>query len=71
VQIETVLQRLCTDKAFRVKYNQDPDRALEAYLSPEEIRALKCGDGHLLQQLRTDCNWEDALAALCGPHPGD
>jgi hypothetical protein len=59
-QIETVIGRLSNDKAFRVKYCQDPDRTLETFLTPEEIRAIGCGQ-----------HWENLTAALCGPHPID
>src|SRR5947209_2210364 len=69
-QIETVIGRLTHDKAFRVKYCQDPDATLEAYLTPEEIRAIKTGDGHRLGQLGGDLKWADLTAALCGPNPG-
>ena len=69
-QIETVIQRLSADKAFRVKYCQDPDAALEAYLSPEEIRAIKTGDGHRLTELGCGEKWEELTATLCGPERG-
>jgi hypothetical protein len=67
---DTVIQRLSRDRAFRVKYCENPDATLEGYLSPEEIRAIKCGDGHRLAQLGAGEKWEDLLKVLCGPHPG-
>lgn len=70
-QIETVIGRLTHDKAFRVKYCQDPDTALESYLTPEEIRAIKTGDGHTLHRMGCGDKWEELTSALCGPHPGD
>jgi len=70
-QIDAVIQRLSADPEFRVRYCQDPDKALESYLSPEEIRAIKTGDGHRLGQLGSDGKWADITTALCGPHPGD
>jgi len=69
-QIETVITRLTRDKAFRVKYCQDPDGTLDAYLTPEEIRAIKSGDGHSLSLMGCD-KWEELTSALCGPHPAD
>ena len=68
--MDLVIQRLSRDKAFRVKYCEDPDGTLEAYLSPEEIRAIKTGDGHMLTQLGCGERWEELTATLCGPHPG-
>ncbi len=70
-QIDVVVGRLVRDKAFRMKYSQDPDRALESYLSPEEIRAIKTGDGHHLQLLGSGDRWTELTQALCGPHPTD
>ena len=64
--IEIVIQRLAADKAFRMKYSQDPDGTLEAYLSPEEIRAVKTGDGHRLMLLLDGGQWEALNSALCG-----
>lgn len=64
--IEVVIQRLAADKAFRMKYSQDPDGTLEAYLSPEEIKAVKTGDGHQLLVLLDGRQWEALNAALCG-----
>lgn len=64
--IETVIQRLAADKAFRAEYSRDPDGALEMYLSPEEIRAIKTGDGHRLMALCDGQKWEQLNAALCG-----
>ena len=69
-QIETVIDRLKKDKAFRVKYCQDPDRTLAEYLSPVEIHAIKTGDGRLLGQLGTSSRWQELSAGLCGPDPG-
>jgi hypothetical protein len=66
--IETVIKRLAADQDFHAKYCQDPDAALEAYLSPEEIRAIKTGDGHRLMALLDPQRWEELNAALCGPH---
>lgn len=71
VQFETVVDRLARDKAFRMKYCQDPDRTLESYLSPEEIRAIKTGDGHRLHVLGCGDKLEELHAALCGPQPVD
>ena len=70
-QIEAVIQRLSSDPVFRVQYCQNPDRTLEAYLSPDEMRALKGGDGHRFAQLGYGERWEDLTAALCGPNPAD
>lgn len=69
-QIEAVIDRLAEDRAFRVKYCQDPDGTLGAYhLSSEEIRAIKTGD-HQLQTLIDGRKWETLVRALCGPDPG-
>lgn len=69
-QIEAVIDRLSTDKAFRVKYCQDPDGTLGAYhLHPDEIRAIKTGD-EVLKQLIAEEKWSELIAALCGPNPG-
>lgn len=68
-QIETVIRRLATDKAFRMKYSQDPDGCLGAYLSPEEIQAIKTGDSHRLQQMGCG-SWDELITTLCGPNPG-
>jgi hypothetical protein len=70
-QLETVVGRLTRDKAFRIKYCQDPDGTLESYLTPEEIRAIKTGDGHALHLLGCGDRWEELNAALCGPQPPD
>jgi hypothetical protein len=70
-QLETVIARLSRDKAFRVKYCQDPDGTLEAYLTPEEIRAIKTGDGHLLALMGCSEHVENLTAAFAGPHPAD
>jgi hypothetical protein len=70
-QFETVIGRLMHDKSFRVNYCQDPDGTLETYLSPEEIRAIKTGDGHRLTLLGCGEQWEELHAALCGRHPAD
>jgi len=69
-QIQEVIDRLVVDTAFRTKYCQDPDGTLEAYLTPEEIRAIKTGDGHRLVQLGCGDRWAGLTQALCGPHPG-
>jgi hypothetical protein len=69
-QIEAVIGRLAHDKAFRVKYCQDPDSTLEAYLTPEEIRAIKTGDGHRLTLMGCE-KWDELHAALCGSLPAD
>lgn len=69
--IETVIGRLTRDKAFRMKYCQDPDGTLEAYLTPEEIKAIKTGDGHSLHLMGCNESLEQLTAALCGPHPAD
>ena len=67
-QIENIIGRLANDKSFRVKYCQDPDGTLESYLSPEEIRMIKSGDGHCLS--RTGCAHGDELfASLCSEVP--
>lgn len=70
-QVETVIGRLTRDRAFRVKYCQDPDGTLDAYLTPEEIRAIKTGDGHRLEVLGCGDKWAEFTAALCGGHPSD
>jgi hypothetical protein len=69
-EIESVIGRLTHDKAFRVKYCQDPDRALESYLSVEEIRTIKTGDGHNLARMGCD-RWDQLLASLCADVPAD
>jgi hypothetical protein len=69
-QIEAVIDRLATDKAFRVKYCQDPDSTLSAYhLSKDEIRCIKTGDDHL-RALVDENKWEELIQALCGSLPG-
>ncbi len=69
-QIEAVIDRLSADKAFRVKYSQDPDETLGAYhLTFQEIKAIKTGDDQLLQLIDGN-KWEELVQALCGPHPG-
>lgn len=70
-QFETVVGRLSRDKAFRVKYCQNPDTTLEAYLTPEEIHAIKTGDGHRLHLMGCGDKWEELTSALCGPQPID
>jgi hypothetical protein len=70
-QIETVIARLAQDKAFLMKYCQDPDKALEGYLSPAEILAIKTGDGHSLIQMGAGDSWEAFTRAVCGQHAGD
>ncbi len=70
-QIETVIGRLTHDRAFRVKYCDDPDGTLETYLTPEEIRAIKTGDGHHLEVLGAGTYWQQLNDALCGPQPTD
>lgn len=69
-QIGTVIQRLSRDKAFKVKYCQNPDTALESYLTREEIQAIKTGDGHRLEVMGYGDHWEDLTETLCGPDPG-
>jgi hypothetical protein len=69
-QFETVVSRLVNDQAFRMEYCRNPDAALEAYLTPEEIRAIKTGDGHRLSELGCGDQWSQLTAALCGPDPG-
>jgi hypothetical protein len=69
-QIEAVIDRLQADRAFRVKYCQDPDGTLSTYhLSQDEIRAIKTGDDQLLELIDGN-RWEELIKALCGPHPG-
>lgn len=70
-QIDTVIARLTRDTAFRIKYCQDPDRALESYLSPEEIRAIKTGDGHSLMRMGAGESWEAFTQGLCPQAPAD
>jgi hypothetical protein len=69
-QIETVIDRLMKDRAFRAQYCQDPDGTLAAYLTPDEIHAIKTGDGRLLGQLGKSPRWQELSARLCGPDPG-
>jgi len=69
-QIDAVIARLVNDKAFQMEYCRNPDAALEAYLTPDEIRAIKTGDGHRLAQLGCGESWPKLTAALCGPDPG-
>jgi hypothetical protein len=68
--IETIIGRLTQDKSFRVKYCQDPDATLKSYLSPEEIRAIKTGDGHDLSRMGCD-RWQELFASLCSEVPAD
>ena len=69
-QIEAVIDRLSSDKAFRVKYCQDPDGTLRAYhLTPDEIRHIKTGDDRLLEVIDGE-RWDELVKALCGPNPG-
>jgi hypothetical protein len=68
--METVIGRLTYDKAFRVKYCQDPDGTLEMYLSPEEIHAIKTGDGHSLSMMGCE-RVPELLASLCTNTPHD
>ena len=69
--IETVIGRLTRDRAFRVKYCQDPDGTLQAYLTPEEIQAIKTGDGHRLALMGCSEQVEGLTAAFAGPHAAD
>jgi hypothetical protein len=69
-QLETIIGRLAHDKAFRVKYCEDPDAALQAYLSPQEIKAIKSGDGHTRTGIRSG-RWDEMLASLCKEVPAD
>ena len=69
-QVETVIERLSSDKAFRVKYCQDPDKTLESYLTPEEIHAIKTGDGHSFEVKGQGDAWRKITETLCGPDPG-
>lgn len=70
-EIDSVIARLARDRAFRQKYCQDPDRALEAYLSPEEIRAIKTGDGLSLQRMGAGKGWDEFTQELCTQSPAD
>jgi hypothetical protein len=69
-QVESVFDRLMKDRAFRKSYCQDPDGTLAAYLTPNEIHAVKTGDGRLLGQLGNSSRWQELSARLCGPDPG-
>jgi hypothetical protein len=69
-QIETVIDRLTKDKAFRAKYCRDPDGTLAEYLTPDEIHAIKTGNGELLGQLGKSARWQELSAGLCGADPG-
>jgi hypothetical protein len=68
--LEAVIGRLSRDRAFRVKYCQDPDGTLSSYLTPEEIRAIKTGDGHGLTRMDPDF-WSELTASLCADQPCD
>lgn len=68
--IETVIHRLMQDSDFRVRYCQDPDAALRAYLTPTEIRAIKTGDGSRLGLHGQSSRWHELSARLCGTDPG-
>ena len=68
--IDTVIARLSNDRAFRMRFCQDPDAALESYLTPEEIRAIKTGDGYMLYRLGAGDRWEQLTEVLCGHDPG-
>lgn len=70
-QVETVITRLTQDKAFRIKYCQDPDGTLESYLSPEAIQAIKTGDGHRLTGMGAGDSWEAFTLNLCMQSPSD
>ncbi|MGH2448113.1 MAG: hypothetical protein ACRDFS_05865 [Chloroflexota bacterium] len=68
LQIEAVVDRLSEDRAFRVKYCQDPDQTLGSYhLSQEEIRAIKTGDDRLVELIGAN-KWEELIDALSGIH---
>jgi hypothetical protein len=69
-QVELVIDRLMKDKAFRRNYCQDPDGTLSAYLTPNEIHAIKSGDGRLLGHLGNSPRWQELSARLCGTDPG-
>lgn len=58
------------DRSFRQKYCQDPDGTLAAYLTPDEIQAIKSGDGWLLGQYGRSRRWQEWAAGLCGSDPG-
>jgi hypothetical protein len=68
--VETVIGRLTNDRAFRLKYCEDPDAALQMYLSPEQIKAVKSGDGHTLSCMGSD-RWDELFASLCREVPAD
>ena len=70
-QLEAVIDRLTQDRAFRVRYCQDPDGTLGSYhLTPAEIKAIKIGDDDQLCRLITGEKWEELIHALCGELPG-
>ena len=71
VSLETLIEKLSLDKSFRVKYCQNPDRTLENFLSPEEIRAIKTGDGHAFDQMGQGDAFSRLTQVLCGPNPSD
>jgi hypothetical protein len=68
--IESVIGRLTRDAAFRLKYCEDPNAALQAYLTPAEIHAIKSGDGHTLSTMGCK-RWDELLASMCMEVPSD
>jgi len=68
--LDTVIDKLSHDRAFRLKYCQSPDRALENFLSPDEIRAIKTGDGHAFDCAGQGEAFRRLTETLCGPDPG-
>lgn len=65
-----MIDKLSHDRAFRVKYCQNPDRALEAFLSPEEIQAIKTGDGLPFDRAGQGEAFRRLTETLCGHDPG-
>lgn len=70
-QIDTIIERLTNDRAFRAKYCQDPDGTLESHLTSAEIRAIKTGDGDALRRMGCGKSWDDFTASLCVQSPSD
>lgn len=53
--VESVVNKAMTDESFRKQLKENPDTALRGFdLTPEEIAALKTGDGSKLHDLGVD-----------------
>lgn len=71
-QLSAVVDRLQHDTSFRSQYCSDPDSALSAFsLTPDEVHALKTGDGLPAERVGCGQQWDSFVRTLCGPDPGD